>query len=840
MAHKLLDITPTPDVLIALTRTPITPLDALSELIDNAIDSFQAAEIAGKPSPVRHVVIEVPGLSKVERGEGVVRVRDTGPGLSEQHIADAMRAGYTSKNHYDNLGLFGMGFNIATGKLGKVTQVISARAEDAHAIRVTLDLPELVRRGTFEVTAEPIEKPPGLEHGTIVEIRDWWPNGDANHGFIREVARIPKATLRERIGRRYATILRGDSDRDIRITLNGEQCRAFEHCAWSEERFVERPGHGRISALIPINAELGRSQRCLYDGADFRGAEVCPRCDRRESREIPQRVHGWVGIQRFDDKDDFGIDLIRNGRAIRTDEKEAFFVHEDPVTGKSEREYPIDQQYGRIIGEIHLDHVPVDFQKQNFQTATEEWRSAIALLRGGSLLPTKWPEGQPNESPVSTLFQGYRKVRKFGRADMYMGQYNTAKGKAERISREIEKDFYERFRNRRAGYYDDARWWELVESANEPPIEELPECPACMFQNIKDAEACAACGEVLIGRSCLNSDCRRKILRSEAACPHCGTDQNPEVRFPWRCAVCQGDNKPGEDRCGTCGSPEGAPHPASPDVLRETSELLPDLATSSLVVTLGNGKQTNPLDVTVQGVYQPIVATYGRPPVPLVTEIKPGMLTVFVDRTHPIFASSGLRPEYLIASEAAQYLYQLHPEMHGKPGHTVAVLTIELLMQGWGDAVTDNPDTVRDDIRQLFGDIIERILDAPNASDFYDELPEADQLSMAKEMISAGVDLAELGRLKSGGYLKYCSRDAIADFFGRYPVSWFDGRVWSDPWPRETELGTVVAGKLQDDLQLKYLRCLQDCASYLRYEQPEQLLVVRARAAVEFLTNKLS
>ncbi|MGW4792645.1 ATP-binding protein [Nonomuraea sp. NPDC004297] len=840
MAHKLLDITPTPDVLVALTRTPITPLDALSELIDNAIDSFHAAEIAGEPSPVRHVVIEVPGLSKVDRGEGIIRVRDTGPGLTEQHIANAMRAGYTNKNHFDNLGLFGMGFNIATGKLGKVTQVISARAGDTYAIRVTLDLPELVRRGTFEVTAEEIEKPPGLEHGTIVEIRSWWPSGDANHGFIRDVARMTKATLRDRIGRRYATMLRGDSERDVRITVNGELCRAFEHCVWSEKRFVERAKHGKIPALIRIDEELGRSRRCLYDGVDFRGAEMCPRCGRTESREIPKRVHGWVGIQRFDDKDDYGIDLVRNGRAIRTNEKEAFFVHVDAVSGKSEREYPIDGQYGRIVGEIHLDHVPVDFQKQNFQTATEEWAGALTLLRRESLLPSKWPEGHINDSPVSLLYQGYRRVRNFGRADMYMGVYNSAKQKAERIPRDVEKDFYQRFLERQQGYYDDARWWDLVEQANEPPIEELPECPACAFQNVKDAETCVGCSEVLIGRSCLYADCRRMILRSAATCPHCGADQDPEVRFPWRCAVCQADNKPGEDRCGTCGSPEGTPHPASIDLLRQRSEILHSLGASSLVVTLGNGKQTAPLDVTVHTVYQPIIAGYGRPPIPLVTEIKPGLLTVFVDPTHPVFASSGLRAEYLIAAEAAQYVYQLHPEMHGKPGHTVAVLTTELLMQGWGDAVTDNPDTVREDIRQLFNDIIGRILDAPNASDFYDELPEADQLAMAKEMISAGVDLAELGTLKNGGYLKYCSRDAITDFFGNYPISWFDGRVWSDPWPSEAELGAVVAGKLQDDLQLKYLRCLQDCASYLRYEQPEQLLVIRARAAVQFLSSKLS
>ena len=43
------DLTPDPKVLIALTHTPLQPLDALCELIDNAIDSFQVAKLQGAP-----------------------------------------------------------------------------------------------------------------------------------------------------------------------------------------------------------------------------------------------------------------------------------------------------------------------------------------------------------------------------------------------------------------------------------------------------------------------------------------------------------------------------------------------------------------------------------------------------------------------------------------------------------------------------------------------------------------------------------------------------------------------------------------------------------------------
>ncbi|MFF3669837.1 ATP-binding protein [Microtetraspora malaysiensis] len=839
MAHKLLDITPTPEVLVALTRTPISPLDALSELIDNAIDSFRAAEIAGKPPAVRHVVIEVPGSAAVDRGEGLIRVRDTGPGLSAEQIANAMRAGFTSKNHYDTLGLFGMGFNIATGKLGRITRVISVQAGEQHALQVTLDLPKLIRDQAFEVQAETIERPPGLEHGTIVEVKGWWPHGDANHGFIKDVARMSKPTLRDRIGRRYATLLRGDAENPVKMTVNGEPCRGYEHCAWSPERYVERAGHGKIPARIAIDEELTRSRRCLKDGADFDGHDACPRCGGKDSREVAERIRGWVGIQRFDDASSFGIDLIRNGRAIRTEEKDAFFTYRDEVKGVSEREYPIDQQYGRIIGEVHLDHVPVDFQKQNFQISTEEWQTAMKFLRGGSLLPSQWADGEKNTSPVSQLFQGYRKVRNFGRADMYMGKYDEAKSKAGRILREVEREYLEKFKNKVDGYYDDAKWWELVETANEPPIEELPECEACGFQNVKGAESCGGCGAILIGKPCLSAECSQTIAKNADICPICGADQKPEIAFPWTCTFCGGNNTPGLKQCASCGHLEGEPHPASPKALQAESDENTELSVTGLSIELCNGKATNALDVVVRNVHRPILTGPAQPTVPMIADRSTGRITVYLHPGHSVFAA-GLRPAYLVASEVAQYLYSLHQNLAGKPGHTMGTLTTQVLMQGWGDAVTENADTARQTIRTLFASIVDRVIGIGQAGDFYAELSGEQQAAMANEMISSDVDLAELEHLKTGGYLKYCTPETLAAFFSRYPAAWFGGQVWSDPWPRADQLLPVAAEALQAELTTKYQRCLEDCASYLRYQQPERLIVIRARAAAEFLGDKLA
>src|SRR6185312_1697839 len=106
------DLTPDPKVLIALTHTPLQPLDALCELIDNSLDSFHLADLQGQPVEFPLVTIELPGPSELNNGQGRVRVRDNGPGLPPEMAEKSIRAGFSgSKNPYDMLGLFGMGFN---------------------------------------------------------------------------------------------------------------------------------------------------------------------------------------------------------------------------------------------------------------------------------------------------------------------------------------------------------------------------------------------------------------------------------------------------------------------------------------------------------------------------------------------------------------------------------------------------------------------------------------------------------------------------------------------------------------------------------------------------------
>lgn len=304
------DLTPDPKVLLALTHTPMQPLDALCELIDNAIDSFQAARLQGNPTKQPVVVVDLPRLSEVNSGSGMIRIRDNGAGLDRDQAEKALRAGFSGNNPYDSLGLFGMGFNISTGKLGRVTRFLTTRKQDSEAIEVIVDLEKVRQAKSFQVPVNLVAKPQDFDSGTLVEVGTWWPEGNANSGFVRKLVQYGMPKVREEIGRRYATILR---EKEIQIFINGDACLAFEHCVWADSRYVERKSMGKINAVFRFDEQLGGQKRCAACTAlvDSDG-DKCQACGSSNLRTIVERVRGWLGIQRFDSPTDFGIDLIRN------------------------------------------------------------------------------------------------------------------------------------------------------------------------------------------------------------------------------------------------------------------------------------------------------------------------------------------------------------------------------------------------------------------------------------------------------------------------------------------------------------------------------------------------
>jgi hypothetical protein len=837
MEEQKLNITPTPDVLVALTNTPLRPLDAVCELIDNGIDAFRAADMEGTSIEHPWIQIHIPGEAEVRRGAGKIRIADNGAGLDMVGLEKALTAGFSSKNQFDTLGLFGMGFNIASGKLGKTTMVTTSRKSDNYAIQVVLDLPSLVSNRSFDLRIEKVEKPKDFQSGTIVEISGWWEDGTSNQGFVLALARISKPRLAAQIARRYATLLRKSSDRKIQFLLNEETIPGFEHCVWGENRFVEKMGWGRIPAQIAFDQVLHTQRHCLADRSLIsKEATSCTQCGGTEFRSISERVRGWVGVQRFDDSDDFGIDVIRNGRAILVQEKDAFFSFTAEL-GQKSREYPIDSQYGRLVGEIHLDHVPVDFTKQNFQRASESWDRAMEFIRGKSLLQEKWDGDYKNTSPVGKLFKGYRKVRKPGRDDMYMGRFDETQQKSVRISREIERDYFARFLNREEGFYDDTNWWKLVEDAQTPPVKGLVPCPVCEFQNQEVDEECADCGHVLKSKPCVK--CSEGIRLSAISCPECGASQVPKVNSPWSCNICETMNPVDEEYCTTCSSLRGLENPLSQSSLSLNSEKRDDLSFENRSFALAKGKRSGNISLDTF-VVPPLSLKSGASGdvFPSVAKKTSSRIAVYVDPSHNIFSKLGVSIYTVLATEVAQYLHALNSELSGVDGYSVVNVASGVLSDVWSENLTWTQEVMRDEIKDLYLRASELLLDIEEASDFFKDLTPSEQTYLASRLIS----IEQFDKLEqfgsNGKFLAHVSVDTLGRFFARYPDVWF-GKVWTETLPIYTSTAREAVEEARARTIRGYQRALDDCADYLLIPTIDSDTVHRVKASLSFLQNKI-
>lgn len=840
------DFTPDPKVLIALTHTPMQPLDALCELIDNAIDSFHSAKIQGVPVENPIIIISLPTRKQFFAGGGILRIQDNGPGMTAGNAEKAIKAGFSGNNPYDTLGLFGMGFNISTGKLGNVTIFMTARADSSSYIKTVIDLKRINETKDYSIEAAEIPKgdsePFGMgSHGTIIEVMDWWPEGNANHGFVQKLIQYGMPKIREEVGRRYATILRKG---EIRIIINEEKCEAYEHCVWDDTRYVIKK-MGKVPAVIRFDQVVGSTKRCGACTAVLGSSDsVCPSCGSASVRTIEEKISGWIGIQRFDSDTEFGIDLIRNGRAIKIGEKSAFFEFVDEFK-RTIKDYPIDQQYGRIVGEISLDFVPVDFLKQDFQRSSIEWQKAMTFIRGNSSLQPSQPGADENESPLFRLYQAYRKVRQFGRGDMYMGYWDADSRGAKRISRDTEKEYYEKFKQKIPGFYDDTEWWKLVEAADQPPVEELPECPHCGAQNLKEAEICAGCGEIIKGKVCVNETCQKTIPLSATTCPFCGANQTPVILEPWICNVCKTKNIATDDVCKHCQSPRGAKHPLSKEELLAHSDKMDSLSTDGLSIKLADDSMSNPLRVDVYATHAPMISPGSKITEPLVIHKEIGKLSIFLDNSHPFFTRCNLSREQLIASEIAMYIYQERMNLSNYSEHNLSNLTWAVIQVNWKEAVDIDFDTIYRDAKELLADIQLRVKESlgKDAEVYFDELTPDEKHQLTNTLIQKGVDLSTIGQLKQNGdYLMYTPDSFLLKLYQEEPDIFFGGKVWkvSLAGGGEDLLGYENIARARVKLIEQYGNYLKNLIIFVENKYSDMLTLQSAALAVQFLRKEIS
>lgn len=456
---SVFNLEPDPRVLPMLGEINIDQWRCVAELVDNAVDGFLKESRAGSPIAGAKVDVHLPQSDSLG---AMLRIIDNGPGMTPEMLERAVRAGWSGNNPIDSLGLFGMGFNIATARLGSVTEVWTTRKGEREWHGLQIDFDKLRQQRHFRTPRLSRAKADPGQHGTEITIKQLkseqrkWLAKNANQTGIRK-----------RLAQAYSSMLRSSGiPISFELYINHKRVEGRRHCLWNEDRLVPGASGTTIPAVIRINHALAGRIYCIHCMSWLVDAEeggACPNCASLGSVVKRERkITGWLGIQRYLDQSEFGIDFIRNGRKIEIGNKELFSWSDGE---NEEREYPIDdpRNRGRIVGEIHIDHCRVSYAKDRFDRADPTWEEMHRVIRGeGPLRPEKAKDlgYGPNESPLFQLFKAFRRTSPQSKTAGAYGRILIVKDNARAV------EMASAFHDGNPDYQDDSKWWELVEAAD--------------------------------------------------------------------------------------------------------------------------------------------------------------------------------------------------------------------------------------------------------------------------------------------------------------------------------------------------------------------------------------
>lgn len=259
--------------------------------------------------------------------ENRIEVVDDARGMPLEILKEALRLGVlmdsVTNTRSGRMGTYGLGMKTASASLGDRWGVITrpVGAVTPVEFRASFDLKEWARRGSsVEEWIIPLQAGPPDYLG---------PLGKRPHGTViwiealRFKDHLPGPYL-DYLSRAFAPFMRERNS----IVVNGQVATISEPnlVAGSRKEFAE-----------VVDEERGWVAR------------------------------GWVGLDTKTHNDGiYGIHLYRHDQLIELHNQEFFSPH--PMTS-------------RILGEAHLDFVPVNFNKVDFSKGTEEWKFARAVMK---------------------------------------------------------------------------------------------------------------------------------------------------------------------------------------------------------------------------------------------------------------------------------------------------------------------------------------------------------------------------------------------------------------------------------------------------------------------------
>lgn len=461
------DLQPHPRILPMLGEINLEPWQCLAELIDNSLDAFISTRGEGASDESREVVVSLP----TKAGSGArISVRDNGPGMDADTLENAVKAGWTGNDPISNLGMFGMGFNIATARLGRVTTVWSAREDDTDWHGLEIDFDKLMQQRHFRTPVLTRPKVDPHERGTEVTIERLKPE---------QIEWLSKPANRSKVNKRleqvYASMLRpGGVPITVALQVNTRRLEGYRHCVWADagspERTVDHGRFGRIEAFQHVERPLSDRPFCMTCWTWLAtGEDACPSCNTADNVVVRERrVYGWLGVQRFLDGNEYGIDFLRHGRKIEVANHDLFYWQDGTAR---ELEYPIDdpRHRGRLVGEIHLDHCRVTYTKDRFDRNDPAWQEMLRIVRGeGPLRPDKAAElgYGDNRAPLFLLFQAFRRSTPKPKVAGCYARHLVVP------DNDRAREMAQRFHAGEPEYQTDEKWWELVEEADQALLRE--------------------------------------------------------------------------------------------------------------------------------------------------------------------------------------------------------------------------------------------------------------------------------------------------------------------------------------------------------------------------------
>jgi phosphohistidine swiveling domain-containing protein len=293
---KFIDISPHRSILVKISQTGYSIQEALSELIDNAID-------ARLPQEKLTVTIDI--------SPDMVTISDTGRGMSEEDAAKSLRLGFSSKK--GQLGEFGLGLKTSTSFLGKGFTLITSPRDSEEEYVLEYDEEHWLEQGDWN--KYPFVIRGGVDpqkSGTTIIIKR------LKVEFSEKLLR----TIKDEFGMRFAPFIEHG---ELELVFNGEVCR-------------------------PLTPEIIRNKKNEF-AFEYEGG----------------KAWGWWGYQLSGlNKSYYGFHTFRRGRLVTTYDKTGLTPNQDIL---------------QIIGELHIEGIPITHDKKGWLKSSEQYRELEHKMR---------------------------------------------------------------------------------------------------------------------------------------------------------------------------------------------------------------------------------------------------------------------------------------------------------------------------------------------------------------------------------------------------------------------------------------------------------------------------